>query len=130
MRIWGGKSSAGWREIAGNRYYFRSKWEANYAKHLDFIASKGLIKEWKHEPDTFWFDEIKRGVRSYLPDFRITENDGKVWYAEVKGYYDSKTLTKIKRFRKYYPQFELHLIDKKWFGKNNGLMRNFIKDWE
>lgn len=130
MGIWGGKSSAGWREIAGDKYYFRSKWEANYARHLDFLLANGQIHDWKHEPDTFWFDEIKRGVRSYLPDFRITENDGSMWYAEVKGYFDSKTKTKIKRFRKYYPRWELILIDKKWFSKNNRMMRCLIKDWE
>jgi len=37
----------------------------------------------------------------------------------VKGYYDAKSLTKIKRFRKYFPTEKLRLIDAKWFKANS-----------
>jgi hypothetical protein len=78
-----------------------------------------VIKEWEHEPKTFWFEEIKRGTRSYLPDFKVTYWDGNHEWIEVKGYFDRKSLTKIKRFRKYYPQEILRIIDSEWFKAND-----------
>lgn len=85
---------------------------------MQFLKETCQIKEWEHEPKTFWFEEIRRGVRSYLPDFKVTKNDGKHYWVEVKGYMDSKSKTKIKRFKKYYPEEELHVLDSVWFIKN------------
>jgi len=65
----------GWRVIGGIRKYYRSKWEANYARYLEWLKSKGEIQGWLHEPETFWFDGIKRGCLSYLPDFRVVEKN-------------------------------------------------------
>src|SRR5687768_3513242 len=98
-----GESSASWRVIGGIRKYFRSRWEANYARYLEWLKTNGEIVSWTHEPKTFWFEKIKRGTRSYLPDFCVIEKNGKEVYYEVKGYMDSKSKTKIKRMAKYYP---------------------------
>ena len=57
---------AGWREIGGIKKYYRSRWEANYARYLEWLKQRGEISDWKHEPETFWFEPIKRG-RSQLP---------------------------------------------------------------
>lgn len=120
----------GWRSIGDMKYYFRSKMEANFGRWLDFQLRADLIQKWDHEPETFWFLEIKRGVRSYLPDFRVLHNDGSIIFYEVKGFYDSKSITKIKRFRKYYPNHTLRLIDKIWFKDNKDKLKMIIKDWE
>jgi hypothetical protein len=119
-----------WRTIGGKRKYFRSKWEANFARYLEFLKKYGHIKDWDHEPQTFWFLQIKRGTRSYLPDFKVTENDGSHNWIEVKGYFDQKSNTKIKRFRKYYPQEKFRLVNSEWFKKHNKKMKCLIKDWE
>lgn len=105
----------GWYDINGKKMYFRSIWEANYALYLDFLVRMKKIKSWKYEPRTFWFLKIKRGVRSYTPDFEITNLDGSVHYEEVKGYMDSRSKTKIKRIAKYYPEIELKIIDQKFY---------------
>lgn len=123
-------SNAGWREINGKKIYFRSLWEYRYGLYLEFLRSNGAILGWAHEPKTFWFEEIKRGCRSYLPDFQVIEKDGSTTWHEVKGYYDPKSLTKIKRFRKYYPKETLILIDSKWFSKNNSKLKGLIPGWE
>lgn len=120
----------GWRTIGGIKYYFRSKAEANYCRYLQFLKELGQIKDWVHEPKTFWFLEIKRGVRSYLPDFEVINLDGSHEWHEVKGYYDSKSLTKIKRMGKYYPHEKLVLIDKVFFKKNSTKLKILTKDWE
>jgi hypothetical protein len=118
-----------WRTIGGKRKYFRSSWEANYARWLEWQKVKGEILDWEHEPKTFWFEEIKRGTRSYLPDFKVIKLDGSHEWHEVKGWMDQKSITKIKRFRKYYPEEKLEIFDSKWFKRNKNLAY-LIKDWE
>lgn len=103
----------GWREIGGYRKYYRSRWEANYARYLEWLKGIGEIKAWEHEPDVFWFEKIKRGCVSYLPDFKVTENDGSIAYHEVKGWMDARSKTKIRRMAKYYPEVKLIVIDAK-----------------
>ena len=121
---------SGWRTIGGKRKYYRSKWEANYARYLELLKSKSQLKEWEHEPETFWFKEIKRGCVSYLPDFRITEMNGKISYHEVKGHMDQKSQTKLKRMHKYYPKVTIRIIDKEWFRNNKRMLAQIIPDWE
>jgi hypothetical protein len=112
------RSNQSWHELDGKRIFFRSDWEYKFALHLQSLKSLGAIQDWDHEPQTFWFNAIKRGVRSYLPDFKVTNLDGSWYFVEVKGYMDAKSRTKIKRFRKYYPDEQLIVIDKEWFDKH------------
>ena len=123
------RSKQGWREIGGKEYYFRSKWEANYARYLEFLKERKTIFDWKHEPQTFWFEGIKRGVVSYLPDFKVYTIKNTHYWVEIKGYMDKRSLTKIKRFNKYFPNEFLIVIDKDWFA-NSHTFRGFIKEWE
>lgn len=113
------RANQSWHEIAGRRIFFRSNWEARVAKYLQLLKEQGAISEWEHEPQTFWFEEIRRGTRSYLPDFKVTRPCGSYYWVEVKGYLDRKSRTKIKRFRKYYPEEQLVLLDEKWFAQNS-----------
>lgn len=123
-------TSQGWRKIGGIKHYMRSVWESNYARYLQWQLERGDIIGWLHEPETFWFLNIKRGVRSYLPDFKVLRRDGTRYWVEVKGYMDAKSKTKIKRFKKYYPNEELLIVDGKWFAHNNAKLRLVIKNWE
>ncbi|WP_308718978.1 hypothetical protein [Komagataeibacter xylinus] len=133
---------AGWREIGGKRIYFRSAWEANFARYLNWLQEKGEISEWEHEPETFWFDQpkktidgkrlggIRRGVVSYLPDFVVTELPGSLTYYEVKGWMDAKSKTKIARMRLYYPEISLRVIDGKSYADLKKKMSMIIPGWE
>lgn len=120
----------GWREIAGRRIYFRSRWEFNYGLYLEFIRKNALISAWEHEPETFWFDKIKRGCRSYLPDFKVTLPNGKIEFHEVKGWMDDRSKTKIKRMAKYHPSIVLRIIDGSWFRDNKRKLAGLIPEWE
>ena len=84
--------------IIGNKepIYFRSSWEYYYAM----------------------FQAIKRGVRSYLPDFCITHLNGSEEWSEVKGFLDTKSKTKMKRMAKYYPEVNIRLVGSDWFKQN------------
>jgi hypothetical protein len=98
--------------VGGKKHYFRSWWEVDYACYLNILRKYKRIKEWEYEPQTFWFEKIKRGTRSYLPDFRITDQDGSQYFVEVKGYYDKKSLTKLRRMKKYYPEVKLLMVNR------------------
>jgi len=123
------KCKNGWYKKGEKRYFMRSQWELNYACYLDFLKQNGDIKDWEYEVDTFWFEAIKRGVRSYNPDFKIHENNGDIVYHEVKGYMDAKSKTKIKRMAKYHPEIKLIVIAKKEYEaiKKN---RHLFKGWQ
>lgn len=98
--------------------YFRSSWEYYYGIFLQKLKQEGKILDWEHEPQCFFFDNIKRGTRSYLPDFRITHLNNSIEYVETKGYLDSKSQTKMKRMAIYYPEVNIRLVDKSWFKQN------------
>jgi len=120
---------SGWREIGGIRKFYRSRWEANYARYLEFQKRNGLIKSWVHESETFWFEGVRRGCVSYLPDFKITTNDGSIEFHEVKGWMDGRSKTKIRRMAKYHPDVKLIIRSGDWFKANKNLA-SIIQDWE
>lgn len=94
---------AGWCTIGGKRNYYRSRFECKYAFQLQKCKDNGKILDWCHEPETFYFEGIKRGTTNYKPDFKVIRLDGSHYWVETKGYFDQKSKTKIKRFRKYFP---------------------------
>lgn len=120
----------GWRTIGGQRAYFRSRWEANYARYLELLRSRGAIVDWKHEPMTFWFEKIKRGARSYLPDFRVTKPRDVEEYHEVKGWMDARSRTKIRRMAKYHPKVTLIVIDGKVYRALEKQIAGACPGWE
>lgn len=88
--------------------YCRSSWEANMMRLFksDLIS---LIKP-EYEPFTFSFTEWvkpKGGALSYTPDFKVYESSDvtKDKWIEVKGNWLRGTdKTKLKRFKKFYPE--------------------------
>ncbi len=120
----------GWREIGGIKKYYRSAWEANYAHYLEWLRIRGEIISWEHEPETFWFEGIKRGTMSYLPDFRVVEKNGEIRYHEVKGWMDARSRTTIARMAKYHPKIQLIVIDGKAYRGIAKIMKPIIGSWE
>lgn len=118
-----------WAEIGDKRNFYRSRWEYRYALYLEFMKKYNHIIEWEHEPKTFWFEGIKRGTNNYKPDFKIVFPSGNEEWHEVKGYMDSKSATKIKRMKKYYPDVILRIIDKNWFKENGPKLKMILKGW-
>ena len=109
--------------------YVRSKWEANYARYLNWLKAQGEIVAWEYEPMEFEFP-IKKGTRFYKPDFKVISTSGYEWH-EVKGWHYPKGETAMKRFRKYYPEERLIVIDSEWFSavRRQGIPR-LIAGWE
>jgi hypothetical protein len=125
-----GHIKQGIREDIGPEY-FRSAWEANYARYLNFLLANKIIYAWEFESQTFWFQEIKRGVRSYLPDFKVWEKkDSCPYFVEVKGWMDKKSATKLKRMGIYHPTIKIILVDKIEYRKICDSFSKIIKNWE
>lgn len=118
---------SGWVEIGGQRFYARSRWEANYGRYLEWLRQQSQIKSWRHEPTTFWFPKIKRGCVSYLPDFEVISN--RIEFHEVKGWMDARSITKIKRMAKYHPEVVLKVIDSKAYKNLSKSVSKIVPDW-
>lgn len=136
-RIVDGKMNAGGysRTRGGKRddlggLYFRSAWEANYARYLNFLVSKGEIAGWAFEPKTFEFEKIKRGTRAYTPDFRVDLVGGGHEWHEVKGWMDDKSKTRLARFARYFPAEKLIVIDQSWFKSASKTIARMLPNWE
>lgn len=124
------RTKSGKREDLGGQF-FRSSWEANYARYLNWLMANGSdISAWEFEPETFVFEGIKRGTLSYTPDFKLTMNDGSVEWHEVKGWMDDKSKVRLKRFAKYYPSETLVLIDAKVYRQIAKSVSGMIAGWE
>ena len=123
------RSNAGKREDLEGRY-FRSTWEANYARYLNFLKANGKIFKWDYEPDTFWFEGIKRGCRFYTPDFKVWETEQSVpYYVEVKGWMDQKSRTKLDRMKRYHPAVQIVLVTATEYKQLKNIAR-LIPGWE
>jgi len=120
----------GWRDVAGRKVFFRSAWEANFGRYLQWQKERKEILEWHHEPKTFWFEGIKRGCVTYLPDFQVIALDGSHEWIEVKGFMDAKSRTKINRFRKFFPKEKLRIVNSKWYNQNSKKLSLIIPQWE
>lgn len=110
--------------------YFRSSWEANYARYLNWLVRHGKIVGWEYEVKTFVFERISRGTRAYTPDFRVVMSDGRVEWHEVKGWMDPKSRTRLDRMKRYYPNEVVVVIGKTWFQSASRNIAPMIPNWE
>jgi hypothetical protein len=106
-------NKAQYYNVGGRELYLRSLLEYRAATILQNAVEANLITQWEYEPQRFWFEGIKSGTNSYLPDFKITFSSGLHVWIECKGQLDDKSKTRLKRFAKYYPQEVLWLIRRK-----------------
>jgi hypothetical protein len=102
----GKRGNGGRRADLGNAY-FRSSYEANYARYLTWAKIA-----WEYEPRTFRFEGITRGTMSYTPDFFLS---AKGEYHEVKGWMDPESKVKLARMAKYFPDVKIVVIGAEWF---------------
>jgi len=117
--IVGGYSSRwqGWVEFEDYRFYAKSKYERDYSLFLQYRKKQGELLSWVYEPKRFSFKEFyDRGQLFYTPDFYLTLSSGKTEYHETKGFLNSPSKSKIRRFEKHYPEEgPITLIDASWF---------------
>lgn len=113
------KARRGRREDLGG-IFFRSQWEANVARYLNWLGLR-----WEYETKTFEFP-IRHGITRYTPDFWVPDLN-EFW--EVKGYLDAASKTKLKRMAKYHPDVKLLVIGRREYLEIKRLAR-LIPGWE
>lgn len=130
MRSRYSRSTGGKRDDLGGKY-FRSSWEANYARYLNWLLERGEIAGWEYESKTFEFENIKRGNRFYTPDFLVVNVHGAHEWHEVKGWMDAASKIRLKRMATYFQNEKVVVIDEKWFraARKQGLPK-LIPGWE
>ena len=103
---------------------FRSSWESNIARYFNYLKIP-----WIYEQYEFEFKTIKRGNRYYKPDFYLPRTDNLV---EVKGFMNSASKTKLRRFKKYYPEeakkLQFVIYDPCSRSVENGKVMKFLMD--
>ena len=92
----------------------RSGWEMNYCFYLEWLKKQGEIKDWEYEPQRYYFIDYKVKPpkplgNGYLPDFKVTNNDGSWYLVEIKGRMQRQN--KLKRMKRFYPEIKLELVD-------------------
>lgn len=104
--------------------YFRSSWEANVARILNY---KNI--EWEYESKRFYFNDKSEGVLSYQPDFYLPQFNK---WIEVKGWMDNKSKIRLKRFSIEYPDENknLILIDEHFYNNIQKEFKDVIAYWE
>lgn len=122
-----GNAKGGIRADLG--HYVRSKMEANVERWLKWRRDvQHDITAYEYEPKRFKFP-VKRGVTSYLPDFRVWES-GMAYYIEVKGWMDPKSKTALKRMAKYYPEIKIELMNGPRYKRLSSHLGPLINHWE
>lgn len=119
--------SSGKRADLGGRY-FRSLWEANYSRYLNWLVAQGVHARWEYEVDEFEFP-IKRGCRFYKPDFKVFAHDGTFEYHEVKGWMDGKSATKLKRMARHFPEVKVIVIGRPQYQRISKMCKH-LPGWE
>lgn len=123
----------GWRTIGDKeKTYYRSLWDINTSRYFAWQKSKGWVKDWEYEPKKFKFDKnlYDAGPYQYVPDFRITDNDGNQYWVEVKGWLNPKSKAKLKRFAREFPEERLELWDKTVMDNLRKNFSHLVPDWE
>jgi len=111
--------------------YFRSSWEANWARYLNFRMRKGEVLGWEFEADTFDFPVLLNdGAAFYTPDFKVRMPDGAVEYHEVKGQMSPEGKLKLSRMREFYPQITVRLVDREVYRRVGRRFAGRLPHWE
>jgi hypothetical protein len=109
-------SAKGGRREDLNGAYFRSCWEANFARILNHLG-----KEWKYEPESFIFESGS----TYTPDFLC---EGK--YYELKGRMTDSCKEKLCMMSKEYPEVSITIIDSAKYRELVLQYKSLIPQWE
>jgi hypothetical protein len=81
-------------------YMFKSATEANFARLLRYFNL-----DWRYEERAFTFDGYRTRPHVYIMDFEVKDGNRMfpVGFYEVKGYMNSQSRQKLRRFKKHYP---------------------------
>ena len=84
-------------EVGGKTYTYRSKLEYRWAVWCQLRKEQGIILKWRYEDEVLELESEKfRDPVTYIPDFTIQTVDNDYEFEECKGWFTSKSATKMK----------------------------------
>lgn len=110
--------------------FFRSSWEANYARYLRYLRERGQIASWAYEPKRFVFPGVTSGALTYLPDFEVVDCHGDASYHEVKGWMDPRSKDRLSRMAEFYPNVRVVVIGVQQYRAIALAVSRQIPEWE
>lgn len=117
-----GNGKTGLRKIGDKEIWFRSSWEANFARILNYRGLNFIFEpKWYKIPTSEGYEDTH-----YVPDFFV-ESENKFY--EIKGYTQEDDLYKMRKFVEIY-KAELILIDPEEYKKLEKEFKDKIVDWE
>lgn len=114
------RSKFGYRPDLNNTF-FRSTWEANFARICNYYNTK-----WEFENNKYRCYFEKESM-TYLPDFYLPEYD---IYVEISGFVSNNKKLKLQLFNKYYPEKTLIHIFGDNYLKFFKEYKNYLENWE
>lgn len=111
------RGKGGIRKDISQKIYFYSRWEANFARLLNYLGIK-----WQYQPLIF---DLR--TQNYTPDFYLPEF---VFFIEIKNFLWKYSNIRDKKFRKLYPEIKLLLLLKDDYIKLENLYSQFVEKWE
>ncbi len=103
-----------------NNMFFKSKWEANFARVLNYWKIP-----WEYEKTRF-----NLGDCTYCPDFKIFDPEVPPYFVEVIGFFDDIHKKKLKLFQEKYPNEQIQIIHKIEYEDLKHKFSNIIESWE
>ena len=77
----------------------RSGLEVRIARILDYLCSMHIYKSWSYEKFSFKYKNHKGYFHKYIPDFRIIDDMGKVFFIEGKGFIKKNDFHKLEAMK-------------------------------
>lgn len=114
-----GIGKTGLRKIGEKEIWFRSTWEANFARYLYYKELDFIF-----EPRTFRVN-INERETTYLIDFYIESKDT---YYEVKGYVTPESIDRLTQVKQQ--GFKIYMIGPRWYRKIENKYKDLIIGWE
>ena len=107
------------KRIDLSNQFFRSTWEANFARICNYFRTK-----WEFESKKFWLSDIQS---YYIPDFYLPEIDS---YVEITGWESDRKRLKLESFVKNYPNTPIiHIVAKIWYNSFRPYS-TLLEEWE
>lgn len=97
------------------------------ARFLNELLRRRLVQKWEYEPERFVFHHNGKRV-AYIPDFRVTMNNGDSEYWETKGKFDPASRMKVRLARE--AGHKVLVIRRKHLEGKKSTMNMHIPHWE
>lgn len=77
----------------------RSGLEVRVARILDLLCDRHIYRSWSYEKFSFKYKDTKGYNHNYVPDFRVIDQLGKIFFIESKGFFKRNDYNKIKSMK-------------------------------